>query len=352
MGVFASGIRNDASGTVLPPIFVVQGVIMPNEDNDGTLAVGTRGYGSEHAWKAKREISSAEASPIHSDGVNPAPGAKPLRESELVMEALSFEYARTRDPQMRERLILHHQRLVHYVASRFLGSGETLDDLVQVGTIGLINALDRYDPAQKVKFSTYAMPTIVGEIKRHFRDKTWQVKVPRWLQELSLNAKKAQQTLSTRYGRPPTVREVAEFLGATEDDALEALEIGQIASAVSLDTRLDPHAGGDSATLMDVIGQLDNALRDIEAYADLRRALDCLELRESQVIHLRFFDELSQAKIARKLNISQMHVSRLQQRALTRLHEILADEAVHSELPSPQRAPRSRPRTSRRTGVA
>ena len=242
------------------------------------------------------------------------------------MAALSMQYARTRDPQMRERLILHHQRLVHYIAARFLGSGETLEDLIQVGNIGLINALDRYDPGQNVKFSTYAMPTIVGEIKRHFRDKTWHVKVPRWLQELSLSARKAQQSLSVRLGRPPTVGEIADEIGATEDDAIEALEIGQIASAVSLDTRLDPHAGSDSATLLDIVGHIDSALHDIEAYTDLRRALDCLDVRERQVIHLRFFDELSQAKIARKLNISQMHVSRLQQRALIRLRDILAEE--------------------------
>ncbi|MBV9849099.1 MAG: SigB/SigF/SigG family RNA polymerase sigma factor [Armatimonadetes bacterium] len=259
--------------------------------------------------------------------------SRPMAGNEDNMEALSFEYARTRDPHMRERLILHHQRLVHYIAARFLGSGETLEDLVQVGNIGLINALDRYDPHQNVKFSTYAMPTIVGEIKRHFRDKTWHVKVPRWLQELSLSARKAQQTLSARLGRPPTVKEIADMIGASEDDAIEALEIGQIASAISLDTRLDPQAGGDSATLMDIVGQIDSALHDIESYSDLRRALDCLDVRERQVIQLRFFDELSQAKIARKLNISQMHVSRLQQRALLRLREILAEEVLTSARP-------------------
>ncbi len=258
----------------------------------------------------------------------------------LNLEMLSLEYAQTRDPASREMLILHHQKLVHYVAARFLGSGEALEDLVQVGTIGLINAIDRYDPSRDIKFSTYAMPTIVGEIKRHFRDKTWHVKVPRWLQELSLNARKAQQTLSVRLGRPPTVGEIADHLGVTEEDALEALEITQIASAVSLDTRLSPHSGQDSATLLDMIGRIDSALHDIEAYADLRRALGCLDARERQVLHLRFFDELSQAKIARKLSISQMHVSRLQQRALARLRDILADDPIPAAAPrSPRRKP-------------
>ena len=262
------------------------------------------------------------------------------------MQMLSFRYAQNRDPRLRETLILFHQRLVHYVASRFVGSGETLEDLVQVGNIGLINALDRYDPAREIKFSTYAMPTIVGEIKRHFRDKTWHVKVPRWLQELSLSAKKAQQSLSVTLGRSPTVREVAEHLGASEDDILEALEISHIASTVSLDTRLDTQSGGDSGTLMDMIGRIDKAMHDIEAYTDLRRALDFLDERERQVVHLRFFEELSQAKIARKLGISQMHVSRLQQRALLRLRGILAEESAR---PAPVPAPKQKS-SARRSG--
>jgi RNA polymerase sigma-B factor len=230
--------------------------------------------------------------------------------------------------QSREELIMHHQKLVQYVAARFLGSGETLEDLIQVGNIGLINALDRYDASKDVKFSTYAMPTIVGEIKRHFRDKTWQVKVPRWLQELSINARKAQQSLSLKLGRSPTVREIAEAVGASEDRTLEALEITHVANTISLDTRLDAGAGSDSATLMDVIGRSDRGLFDIDAYSDLRRAIGLLDPRERQVIELRFFDDLSQAKIARQMCISQMHVSRLQQRALIRLKSILADEAV------------------------
>jgi RNA polymerase sigma-B factor len=241
----------------------------------------------------------------------------------------------------RDELIMHHQKLVQYVAARFLGSGETLDDLIQVGNIGLINALDRYDPSKDVKFSTYAMPTIVGEIKRHFRDKTWQVKVPRWLQELSINSRKAQQSLTIKLGRSPTVREIAEAVGATEDRTLEALEITHVASTVSLDTRLDAGAGGDSATLMDVIGRSDRGLYEIDAYSDLRRAIGLLEMRERQVIELRFFDDLSQAKIARQMNISQMHVSRLQQRALQRLKSILADEVV-----GPKRRRKTTPRAS------
>jgi RNA polymerase sigma-B factor len=228
--------------------------------------------------------------------------------------------------QRREELILRHQKLVRYVAARFVGSGETLEDLIQVGNIGLINAIDRYDATKEVKFSTYAMPTIVGEIKRHFRDKTWQVKVPRWLQELSINARKAQQSLALKLARPPTVREIADEVGASEDRTLEALEITHMASTVSLDTRLNATTAADGATLMDVIGRMDRGLTEIDAYTDLRRAIGLLEPRERQIIEMRFFEDLSQARIARQLSISQMHVSRLQQRALQSLRGILADE--------------------------
>lgn len=242
------------------------------------------------------------------------------------LAGLLAHYARTRDARSRETLILYHQKLVRYVAARFLDSGESMDDLVQVGTVGLILAIDRFDPAQEVKFSTYALPTIVGEIKRHFRDKTWHVKVPRWLQELSLAARRAQQTLTTDLGRAPMVTEIAEALGASEDETLQALEIAEVAAALSLDTRLDAERGSESATLMDVIGRIDDALRDFEAYTDLRRALDRLEPREREIIHLRFFEELSQSKIARQLGLSQMQISRLQKRALQKLHAVLADQ--------------------------
>ena len=226
----------------------------------------------------------------------------------------------------RASLILQHQKLVHYVVARFQGKGENVEDLVQVGTIGLINALDRYDPSKNIKFSTYAMPTIIGEIKRHFRDKTWHIKVPRGLQELSLNAARAQQELTSHFGHPPTLREIAERLSVSEDDAQEALKISHLTSTLSLDARLE--AADGTVALLDMMGQTDPALNDIDAHADLRRVLNMLEGREKQVIHLRFFEELSQAKTACHMNISQMRVSRLQQRALQRLASALSDHSA------------------------
>ena len=241
-------------------------------------------------------------------------------------DALLAQYAATRDPVVRRQLILDHQNLIRYAASRFVGQSETTEDLIQVGNIGLINALDRYDPTQNVRFITYALATIFGEIKRHFRDKTWHVKVPRRLQERTLRARKANHTLSAHLGRPPTVREVAEAIGVTEEEALEALEIGQVTWVTSLD---GPAHGqdGDGGSLFERIGGLDPALSDLETHADLRWAIDCLEDGERQVVRQRFFEEMSQTQIAQGMGVSQMHVSRMERRALHHLRTLLHESS-------------------------
>lgn len=242
------------------------------------------------------------------------------------LERLSVEYALTRDLKLRDLLILHHQRLVRSIAMRFLGAGEAIEDLIQVGNIGLINALDRYNPAQGTRFSTYATPTILGEIKRHFRDRATGIKVPRWLQELHQATRRVSHILTQELGRVPTLSEVAARLGVSEEDVMEAMESGEAINLLSLDSQLDIPGTVDSATLVDLVGRKDKTLTEFENYGDLRTAIETLGPREREVIALRFFDEMSQAKIAKHLNISQMHVSRLQQRALKRLREILSDE--------------------------
>jgi RNA polymerase sigma-B factor len=248
----------------------------------------------------------------------------PLPPGEL--ERLSVEYALSRELKLRDLLILHHQRLVRSIAMRFLGAGEAIEDLIQVGNIGLINALDRYNPAQGTRFSTYATPTILGEIKRHFRDRATGIKVPRWLQELHHATRRVSQILTQELGRPPYLAEVAARLGVSEEDVIEAMESGEAGNLISLDSQLEIAGAADSATLVDLVGRKDKTLLEFENYGDLRTAIETLGPREREVIALRFFDEMSQAKIARHLNISQMHVSRLQQRALKRLREILSDE--------------------------
>ncbi len=255
------------------------------------------------------------------------------------LERLSVEYALTRDLKLRDLLILHHQRLVRSIAIRFLGAGEAIEDLIQVGNIGLINALDRYNPAQGTRFSTYATPTILGEIKRHFRDRATGIKVPRWLQELHQATRRVSQILTQELGRSPYLAEIASRLGVSEEDVIEAMESGEAINLVSLDSQLDIPGTVDSATLVDLVGRKDKTLLEFENYGDLRTAIETLGTREREVIALRFFDEMSQAKIAKHLNISQMHVSRLQQRALKQLRAILSDEV---QLP-PRRRRKSAP---------
>ncbi|MBC8139837.1 MAG: SigB/SigF/SigG family RNA polymerase sigma factor [Armatimonadetes bacterium] len=240
------------------------------------------------------------------------------------LERLSVEHSHTRDTELRDRLVMYHQRLVRSLAGRFSGTGELLEDLIQVGNIGLINALDRFDATQGTRFSTYATPTILGEIKRYFRDKSATIKVPRWLQELSHHVRREQHILSQETGRPPTPAEIAERMEMSEADIRMALESGEVSSPLSLDSQMD--MATDTASLFDLIGRPDAGLSEFEAYGDLRSAMQTLHPREREVISLRFFDEMSQAKIAKQLDISQMHVSRLQQRALRRLRELLSDD--------------------------
>lgn len=232
-------------------------------------------------------------------------------------------YAKNHDKSTRDRLILGHQNLVNYLAGKFANRGIPLEDLIQVGMIGLINAVDRFDPDRGLQFSTYATPTILGEIRRHFRDKGWGLKVPRRLQELNLAASKAADKISSELGRPPTVQEVAACIGASEEETLEAVEMGNAYETVALDAPMQSQGESALLTLSDFLGKEDADLQRIDFYGDLRQALSALEPRERAIIYYRFFKELSQTQVAERLNISQMHVSRLQHKAMKKLKELL-----------------------------
>lgn len=247
-------------------------------------------------------------------------------EPETRAESLFRRYAASKEPRLRDQLVAMHQNLVRYLASKFVNRGEPLEDLVQVGSIGLINAIDRFDNERGIKFSTYATPTIVGEIRRYFRDKAWSMKVPRRLQELNIAASKAQETLSSRLGRPPTIREVAERIGATEEETLEAIELGNAYDTVSLDSQINYDPDSSAMTLGEFVGVEDETIRSITAYGDLNQAIEHLEPRERMIIIYRFFSDMSQADVANKLNISQMHVSRLQNHALMTLKRLMRSE--------------------------
>lgn len=238
-------------------------------------------------------------------------------------EELFRKYVATRDPKVRDQLVLMHQNLVRYLASKFANRGEPLEDLVQVGVLGLINAIDRFDPDRGTKFSTYATPTIVGEIRRHFRDKAWSLKVPRRLQELNLATNKAAEELSQRLGHPPSIQDIAEQVGASEEETLAAIELGNAYETVSLDSKLAFEGESAPLTLAEFVGGADESLQNIETYGDLKHAIESLDDREKAIIYYRFFRDMSQTEVAKKLNISQMHVSRLQQKAIKRLKELM-----------------------------
>lgn len=226
--------------------------------------------------------------------------------------------------EVRDELVELHLPLVEYLARRFRNRGETLDDLIQVATIGLIKSIDRFDVHRGVEFSTYATPTIVGEIKRHFRDKGWAIRVPRRLQELKLSLTKATGELSQHLGRAPTVSELAEHLKMSEEEVLEGLESANAYSTVSLDA---PDSGDEDApAVADSLGEPDAALEGVEYRESLKPLLDQLPGREKRILLLRFFGNMTQSQIAAELGISQMHVSRLLSRTLVQLRKGLTAE--------------------------
>ena len=222
--------------------------------------------------------------------------------------------------ELREQLVNQYLGLVEFLARRFRNRGEPLEDLVQVGTIGLLKAIDRFDLDREVEFSTYATPTIVGELKRHFRDKGWALRVPRRLQELHLELTKVVGELGQDLGRAPTVAEIAKATELSEETVLEGLEIADAYNLTSLDAPMDSEDAG-STSFADQLGAEDEHLENLEYRASLAPEMAKLPERERRILYLRFFKGLTQSEIADKLGISQMHVSRLLARTLSQLRQ-------------------------------
>ena len=223
---------------------------------------------------------------------------------------------------LRDRAIEAWLPLARHLAHRYSGRGEPTDDLIQTATVGLIKAVDKFDPSFGVEFAGYAIPTIVGEIKRHFQDRTWAIRVPRRLQELRLAITGANNSLSHTLGRSPTVADVAEHLGITEEEVLEGLEGARAYSATSLST---PVGADGSTELGETLGGEDHEFELAEARIALGPAMASLSEREQTILSLRFYGNLTQTEIAERIGISQMHVSRLISRALLKLRGQLAD---------------------------
>ncbi len=269
------------------------------------------------------------AAPVESDQV-PAPRRSGWSQRDREVEHALLARLAALDPQdparrdIRDALVTMHLPLVEHLARRFRDRGESHEDLVQVGTIGLIKAVDRFDVDRGVEFSTYATPTIVGEIKRHFRDRGWAIRVPRRLQELRLLMNRGTADLTQQLGRAPTVAELAKHLGITEDEVLEGLESAQAYATTSLDGGKDDSDG--SFSVASSLAVVDAGLEGVENREALRPLLQALPEREKRILQLRFFEHKTQSEIAREVGLSQMHVSRLLARTLAGLREQLLDE--------------------------
>jgi RNA polymerase sigma-B factor len=224
----------------------------------------------------------------------------------------------------RDRLVALHRPLVDHCARRFRNRGEAFEDLTQVGVIGLLKAIDRFEPDRRIEFSTFATPTILGEIKRHFRDRGWAVRVPRGLQELRLEIAGATAEMTQALGRSPTPRELATRLERTVDDVVEALDVGNAYATVSLDAG-DDGDQSEGTSIIDSLGIEDERIHHVDLRESLRPLLLALGAREKQILLLRYFRNMSQVQIAASIGISQMHVSRLLTRTLAHLRAGLGE---------------------------
>ncbi|MGH2900756.1 MAG: SigB/SigF/SigG family RNA polymerase sigma factor [Solirubrobacteraceae bacterium] len=234
-----------------------------------------------------------------------------------------FELAHDGDARARDELARRFLALARSLALRYQRSGEPFEDLLQVASLGLLKAIDRFDPAREIAFSSYAVPTILGEIKRYFRDRTWSVRVPRGLQERSLRVDRVVSELSEVHHRSPTVKEIAAELAATEEDVLEALQAGGAYRAVSFEAP-NGGSGEDAATIADSVGIDEAGFDRAEERAVLDVLLESVSERERTVLRLRFEQDMTQAEIGAVVGVSQMQVSRIIRTALQRLRDAAA----------------------------
>jgi RNA polymerase sigma-B factor len=252
------------------------------------------------------------------------PAPSPRRD---LVRKLLREYREHHDPTVRERLVELNSDLVHFIARRFANRGEPLEDIEQVGFLGLIHAIERFDPSLENEFSTFATPTIMGEIRRYFRDRSWAVRVPRRLQENLLRVNAASQQLTGELGRAPSVTEIGERLGLEPEDVLAALEVSPAQHTVSLEAAPGGRIG-DATSVGDRLGAEDSNLDRVEMRSLLEQAMAHLNPREREIMALRFVEELPQTEVAKRLGISQMHVSRLQRAAVEHLRREMGDAAI------------------------
>jgi RNA polymerase sigma-B factor len=237
----------------------------------------------------------------------------------LFSELAGLDQDDPRRAELRAELVTGHLPVAEHIARRFAHRGEAGEDLVQVATVGLINAVDRFDPERGTDFLSFAVPTVMGEIRRYFRDSSWSVRVPRRLKELHLAITAAGNELSQQLGRAPTPSEIATRLGMSKDEIYEGLEAGNAYHSVSLDDMLTQDS--DNTSLGEMLGEPDSAMEGVENHESLLPLVRELPERERTILLLRFFGNLTQTQIAEKIGISQMHVSRLLARTLQKLRD-------------------------------
>ncbi|HET8975790.1 MAG TPA: SigB/SigF/SigG family RNA polymerase sigma factor [Solirubrobacterales bacterium] len=256
---------------------------------------------------------------------SPSPGSEEQLSAE---RPLLRRYARERSPQVREELVQRFMPLARRLAARYAGGAEPYDDLVQVASVGLVKAIDRFDPERGTAFSTFAVPTILGELKRHFRDRGWSVHVPRDVQERILKVERALAELPARLGRAPTISDIAERLQVTDEQVLEAMHASQGHHAVSLDASSSHGDAEEPAPLGERIGAEDLGFDTVEYGAAIQPTLQSISERDRKVLHLRFVEDLTQSEIAEQVGVSQMHVSRILRSTLDKLREAVREDEL------------------------
>lgn len=257
-----------------------------------------------------------------------SPNERPIADQEQVQEWIR-RYQETGDEAAQTELVLNYNRLVHSLARKYSYGKQYHEDLAQVGMLGLLGAIRRFDPDKGRSFEAFAVPTIIGEIKRFLRDKTWDVHVPRRIKEIGPKIKKAAEELTIELQRSPSIEEIADHIGFSEEEVLESMEMGQSYHSLSMDYRLDADSEGGTVTLMDLVGDQEDGYETMDQRMLVASALEVLSDRERQILQYTYVDQLSQKEAGELLGISQMHVSRLQRRALKKLREaILATDGV------------------------
>ncbi|MBN8203775.1 MULTISPECIES: RNA polymerase sigma factor SigB [Bacillaceae] len=257
--------------------------------------------------------------------------SQPNQKSKEETNALIKAYQLHQDEEAQNALVLQYQNLVEAIARKYSKGRSYHEDIVQVGIIGLLGAIRRYDESFGKTFEAFAVPTVIGEIKRFLRDKTWSVHVPRRIKELGPKIKATVEELTTELHRSPRVDEIADVLGVSEEEVLEAMEMGKSYQALSVDHSIEADSDGGTVTLLDIVGNVDEGYEKVNQMLVLEKVLHVLSEREKLIIQYTYLENMSQKEAGDKLGISQMHVSRLQRRAIKKLQEAIHSETNNSE---------------------